>query len=223
MGIYDVPKADLVESIAKELKNSKDIQPPAWSPFVKTGIFKERLPKREDWWHVRAAGMLIKVSKLGPIGVSKLRTLYGGRKHRGVASEHFYRGSGSIARKILQQLEKAGLIAKGQKGVHKGRLVTPKGLSLLGKTSNVIMKEKGIVIKPVPKHAELKPLAVPGEAKPKRAPRKARAKQSLSGHLGPSSEKETIAVKEQAGSTEKKETEKPVMELKQTEPPAEQK
>lgn len=185
MGIYDVPKAELVENVSRELKSVKEIQPPSWTDFVKTGVFKERQPTREDWWHVRTASVLLKVLNRGPIGVSKLRNLYGGRKNRGVASEHFFKGSGNIARKILQQLEKAGLVAKGQKGVHKGRIITPKGLSLLGKTSNVLMKEKGIVIKPLPKEEpkvkaqpkveeskSAESVALEQKPKAKRAPRK---------------------------------------------------
>ncbi|MFH1510660.1 MAG: 40S ribosomal protein S19, partial [Candidatus Woesearchaeota archaeon] len=70
-----------------------------------------------------------------PIGVSKLTTLYGGKKNKGVKPEHFYKAGGNIIRKILQGLEKAQLVKQVQIGVHKGRLVTPKGKSLVDKAA----------------------------------------------------------------------------------------
>ena len=58
-------------------------------------------------------------------------TYYGQKKNRGVKPEHFYKGSGKIVRVILQQLELEGLIKKVEKGIHKGKIITPKGQSLL--------------------------------------------------------------------------------------------
>jgi len=122
---------ELIEKLAEKLKAMPEIKPPEWAAFVKTGHFKERPPVSREWWFVRAASVLNSVKKKGPVGVSKLRTRYGGKKNRGVAQEHFYRGSGSIIRKALQQLEKAGLIKQTEKGVHKGRVLTGKGQSLI--------------------------------------------------------------------------------------------
>ncbi len=155
MGIHDVPKDELIERTAEELKKINEIKPPEWAAFVKTGAHKERPPVREDWWYVRTASVLRKLTVYGLIGVSKLRTKYGGRKNRGVKPEKFYKGSGNIIRKILQQLEKAGLAKKSEKGIHKGRVITPKGASLLEKVSSEIMKEKGIILPKLPKE-ELK-------------------------------------------------------------------
>ena len=83
---------------------------------------------------MRTASVLTPIKAKGPIGVSKLRRKYGGKKNRGVKEEHSYKGSGSIIRKCLQQLEKAGLIKQMEKGVHKGRILTTKGQSLIDKT-----------------------------------------------------------------------------------------
>ena len=74
-----------------------------------------------------------KVSLRGPIGVAKLRSMYGTKKNRGVRPERFYKGSGKIVRVILQQLEAEGLVKKVEKGVHKGKIITPKGQSFLDK------------------------------------------------------------------------------------------
>ncbi len=131
--VYDVDATALITAAAKELKEQKIIQPPAWAPFVKTGMFKERPPVDADWVYLRAASVLRTVYCMGPIGVSKLRKKYGGKKNRGVGKEHSYMGAGNILRKILQQYEKAGFVKHVQKGVHKGRIVTPKGISFLDK------------------------------------------------------------------------------------------
>ena len=71
------------------------------------------------------------MAKLGPVGVSKLTVKYGGKPNRGHKPGRFRRGSGSIARKILQQLEKAELVRQTSKGVHKGRVITKKAAEML--------------------------------------------------------------------------------------------
>ncbi|MBI2144858.1 30S ribosomal protein S19e [Candidatus Woesearchaeota archaeon] len=121
----------LIDFLAEELKSVQQIKAPAWAPFVKTGMHKERPPARKDWWHIRVASVLRTVANLGPVGTSKLRTRYGGKHSRGFKSERFAPGSGSIIRKALQQLEKAGLVKQAAKGVHKGRVITEKASALL--------------------------------------------------------------------------------------------
>src|SRR3989344_8301861 len=131
--IYDKDTNELIAKASEELK--KVIKAPEWAQFVKTGVHKERPPVEKDWFYKRAAAILRSVYIKGPIGTNKLRIKYGGRKNRGYAPEKFYRGSGNIIRKALQQLEEAGLIKKAEKGVHKGRIITPKGKSFLDKLS----------------------------------------------------------------------------------------
>nr|MCK4930460.1 30S ribosomal protein S19e [Nanoarchaeota archaeon] len=148
-----VSKQELVSALAQELKSL--LKKPEWADFVKTGMHKERPPMNHDWWYARAGSILLKVKRLGPIGVSKLRTKYGGKKNRGVKPERFYRGSGSIIRKLLQQLESAGLLKQEAKGRHKGRVLTPKAYSLIAKSAKAVDKPKPKVSiekpKPVPK------------------------------------------------------------------------
>jgi len=103
---------------------------------------RERLPDDEDWWYYRAAAILRSVAKLGPVGTQKLRTKYGGKKNRGHKPERFARASGSVIRKIMQQLEKSGLLKQTEKGVHKGRVLTPKGTSFLDKIAINLSKAK---------------------------------------------------------------------------------
>jgi len=136
--VYDVPASKLIERVAEELKKMPEIKPPEWAKFVKTGIHKERAPEQPDWWYIRCASILRKVYIYGPIGINRLRVAYGGRQKRGFAPEHFRRGSGSIIRKALQQLEKAGLIEKTNR---EGRVISRKGRSFLDHIAYDIFKE----------------------------------------------------------------------------------
>ena len=140
--ILSVNPNELVNKAAEELEKQKLVEPLDWSKFVKTGHHKDRLPDSENWWFYRAAAILRSIARLGPVGTQKLRTKYGGKKNRGHKPEHVYKASGSIIRKILQQLEKSELIKQTEKGVHKGRVLTPKGTSLLDKIAVQIAKQQ---------------------------------------------------------------------------------
>ena len=133
--VFDVPADLLIEKVAEEFKNNDKINSPAWSNFVKTGVHKERKPESADWWYVRTASIIRRVYIDGPVGVMSLRTFYGGKKDRGVRPEVFRKGSGSIIRTALHQLEDAGLVEK----VEGGRVVTPAGRSFLDKMSGEII------------------------------------------------------------------------------------
>lgn len=179
--IYDVSPNELIERAAVELAKMPEIAPPEWAKFVKTGHFRQRPPAREDWWYMRSAAVLRSVYKLGPIGVEKLRTKYGGKKDRGHKPAKFFRASGNILRKVLQQLETAQLVKQATVGVHKGRVITPKGRSLLDKLATEIagpkadkpswaLKRRIIKKKPTEKPKK------PAEKKEKPAPKKPEVK-----------------------------------------------
>ena len=135
--VYDVPADSLISEVAKELSENKKIAPPEWSVFVKTGVHKERRPDEADWWYVRCASLLRRVYMDGPVGINSLRSYYGGKKDRGTSPEKFRRGSGSIVRGALHQLEDAGLVEK----IDEGRRVTPEGRCFLDKASHKIKKD----------------------------------------------------------------------------------
>lgn len=136
---YDVPADVLIQRLSMYIKeNIKEIQPPEWSGYVKTGSHAERVPQNPDWWYVRSASLLRKLYTKGPIGVSKLRKEYGGRKRRGMKPSHFRKAGGNIIRTSLQQLEQAGLV---QKNSNQGRIVTGKGRSLLDAMATQIKRE----------------------------------------------------------------------------------
>jgi small subunit ribosomal protein S19e len=119
----------LVEKLAVELEKMAEFKPPEWAKFVKTGVCKERPPSQKNWWYIRSASILRKISvSEDGLGTSRLRKVYGSRKNRGHKPERKKLASGSIIREMLQQLEAAGLV-KNQKG--KGRKVTAKGNTFL--------------------------------------------------------------------------------------------
>ena len=118
-----------IQKLKEELKKFNEISPPQWSFFVKSSSHKERPPEQPDFWYIRSASILRRIYLDGPVGVERLRSYYGGKKKHKVSRSHFRKASGSIIRKILQQLEKAGLVEK----VKKGRKITPRGMSLLSK------------------------------------------------------------------------------------------
>lgn len=180
--IYDVNPNDLIEKVAKELE--KELKAPEWTPFVKTGVHKQRPPTRDDWWYVRAAAVLRTIERMGPIGTSKLRAKYGGKEDRGHKTEHTFKGSGSVIRKILQELDRTGLTRQAEVGVHKGRVITPKGVSLMAKVASElpehVRKEKQLQVADERPRAEHQPMQqkprpqqpqVPQNDKPKPAPK----------------------------------------------------
>ncbi len=138
--MFDVHPNKLIPRIAEELKKDSNIHPPRWAEFVKTGAHAERPPVDPDWWFVRCASVLRTLKTRGPIGVSKLRVKYGGKRNRGMKPEEFRKASGNIIRKVLQQLEKGGYAKSVEKSQKKGRIITPKGVALLDKTAAKILK-----------------------------------------------------------------------------------
>lgn len=151
--IYTVDQQKLVLAVAEELK--KHIEMPEWALFAKTGSHRETLPRNADWWYIRAASVLRYCNMKGPVGVSKLRTKYGGRKNRGVAPDKFVLASGKVIRVILQQLEAAKLLKQDIVGNHKGRVATPAGTSLLVKAAKSLGNNKSVKAEK-PKAAEKK-------------------------------------------------------------------
>ncbi|MEM5874292.1 MAG: 30S ribosomal protein S19e, partial [Acidilobaceae archaeon] len=135
-----VPANLLIKRVAVLLKEKyPQIKPPYWAYFAKTGPHKTRPPQDSEWWYLRAASILRKLYKAEePVGVGAFRIIYGGRQRRGTAPPHFRPSGGSAIRKLLQQLESAGLVSKvpGQ-----GRKLTPAGRSLLDNVAREIATE----------------------------------------------------------------------------------
>ncbi|MDI6888396.1 MAG: 30S ribosomal protein S19e [Methanocellales archaeon] len=141
--VYDVPASELINKVAQRLKKDKKVMPPEWTSYVKTGTHKELSPLNEDWWCTRCASILRRIYIDGPVGVERLRSFYGGRKSRGSKPERFVKGSGSIIREAVQQLEKAGYVRNAKKG----RVVSPAGQSFLDNVADEVKKE---LVKEIP-------------------------------------------------------------------------
>jgi small subunit ribosomal protein S19e len=125
--LYDIPANKLIELAATKLKSDERFTPPEWASCVKTGMHREHPPQNDDWWYVRCAALLRRIAMDGPVGTQRLRSVYGGKTDNSSKPERFVKGSGSIIRKAMQQLESAGFV----KTTPKGREISSQGRSFL--------------------------------------------------------------------------------------------
>ncbi|MCX8167165.1 MAG: 30S ribosomal protein S19e [Candidatus Micrarchaeota archaeon] len=130
----DVKPALLINKVKEKLK--EEIQMPEYVKFVKSGAHAERVPEQKDFWYIRCASILYQIYRRSIVGVNRLRRHYGGRKIRGVKPEKHYPASGSIIRRAMVALEKAGYIKKTENG----RVLTPKGQKLLDSYAKELRK-----------------------------------------------------------------------------------
>ena len=137
--LYDVPAEDLIEAVAEKLES--DLEEPDWLEFTKTGTGRELPPEQENFWSHRAASLLRKVAIDGPVGVERLRTVYGdsakGTSRYRVRPNHKREGSGNVIRTALQQLEEAGYVETSE---GRGRTVTGEGRALLDDTASEVLE-----------------------------------------------------------------------------------
>lgn len=124
----DADAEKVISSLAAMLEKTENVKMPEWAATVKTGTDRERPPTQDNWWFLRAASILRKLSVGQAAGVSRLRKVYGGRKNMGHKPEHKRKASGSVIRKVFQQLEAEGLVEM-KKG--KGRIITKKGAAFV--------------------------------------------------------------------------------------------
>merc|ERR1712070_217596 len=125
INVRDVASSDFVIAYAAHLKRIGKIEVPKWADLVKTASFKELGPYDPDWYYIRAAAIARRIYLRGGTGVGALKKVFGGRKMRGTRHEIFSKGSGSIARHALKQLELLKIIEKVPDG--KGRRITAQG------------------------------------------------------------------------------------------------
>jgi len=133
----DVGANKLIEVVAKKLEDMK-IEKPEFVSYVKSGSHAERPPSQDNFWYIRCASVMRHTFSQGKVGVNKMRRHYGGNKNGGVKPEHHKMAGGSILRKALQSLEKAGLMKKDKTG----RVLTPEGERLLNQCAKDISKSQ---------------------------------------------------------------------------------
>ena len=142
MTIKDAPINKLIEEVASRLEKDKDFKSPAWTPFVKTGVSRERPPTQKNWWYLRSASILRKIYLKPGLGVNRLRKVYGGKKNMGAEPQHVRQGSGAVIRKSIQYLETAGYLKaeKNEKGKTNKRVLSEKGRELLQQAAAIVQK-----------------------------------------------------------------------------------
>ena len=133
--VYDVPATVFVVKAGQKLKETGKVLAPEWVADVKTGSHRQLPPTQPDWFYTRCASILRRIYMDGPVGVQRLRSLYGGSKNRGVKPDRHERSGGSVIREALQQMEKAGYV----KTVKGGRIVTAQGMAFLDKVATEIV------------------------------------------------------------------------------------
>jgi len=111
--------------LTSRLNITGKLEVPAWVDIVKTASFKELAPYDPDWFYVRAAAVARHIYLRKSVGVGALRKLHGGRKNRGTRPGRHFEGSGSVERKVLQALEKIGVLEVNKKAG--GRSITKSG------------------------------------------------------------------------------------------------
>ncbi len=136
--VFDVPAKELIQAVAKKLEHDNAIEVPTANIYSRTGVDKENPPTEKNWWYIRCASILRKIYINNVIGVEHLRAEYGGKQDRGSKPYKAKSGSGSIIRRAVQQLEKAGYVSK-IKG--RGRILTSKGRSFLDNISSDVIKD----------------------------------------------------------------------------------
>jgi small subunit ribosomal protein S19e len=136
---HNIPAPIYIQQLAKYIKDNIDqVQPPPWANIAKTSSHAQRQPDDPDWWFTRAASILRKIYIHGPIGTQHLRADYGGRKGTHAIREHARKGGGSNIRKIMQQLESAGLIETDK---NRGRTISREGRRALDKLAGDIQEQ----------------------------------------------------------------------------------
>ncbi|KAL7791874.1 ribosomal protein S19e domain-containing protein [Trichoderma ceciliae] len=130
-----------ITAYAAFLKRQGKLPIPGWVDTVKTGPAKELPPQDIDWFYVRAASVARHVYLRKTVGVGRLRKVHGTAKNRGNRPSHHVDASGSVDRKVLQALEKIGVVEQDEdKG---GRRITQSGQRDLDRIAQTTAEAEG--------------------------------------------------------------------------------
>lgn len=129
-----------------QLIRHTDARLSGWVDTVKTSHSNELPPQSADWFYVRAAAVARHVYLRKSVGVGRLAKVHGSTKNRGSRPNHHVDASRSIDRKVLQSLEKIGIVEKldddeetsGGKG---GRRITQAGMRDLDRIAMTAVEE----------------------------------------------------------------------------------
>ncbi|TNY24442.1 ribosomal protein S19e-domain-containing protein [Rhodotorula diobovata] len=138
--VRDVTAEAFIAAYSSHLKRSGKLEIPVWVDVVKTGTGKELAPYDQDWFYIRAAAVARHIYLRKHVGVGALAKLHGGSVNRGQRPSHHADGSRSVERKVLQALEKIGVLehdtARG------GRRITIDGQRDLDRIASAIVEEQ---------------------------------------------------------------------------------
>ncbi|KXN67453.1 40S ribosomal protein S19-A [Conidiobolus coronatus NRRL 28638] len=137
--VRDIGHQEFIAAYAAHLKRSAKIEVPAWVDLVKTATHKELAPYDPNWWYVRAAAVARHIYLRPGVGVGHLRRRAGTSKNRGTRPSHHADATGSVPRKVLQALEKIGILEQDQNG---GRRITRAGQRELDQIAVQVAKSK---------------------------------------------------------------------------------
>jgi small subunit ribosomal protein S19e len=135
--VKDVSAQSFVKAYSAYLKRTGRLEVPKWVDLVKTGTNRELAPYDPDWFYVRAASIARHVYLRKGTGVGGLKKKYGGAIDRGTRPSHHRDSSGSIARKVMQALEKISVLEMDPKG---GRKISPDGQKDLDRIAQQIVE-----------------------------------------------------------------------------------
>ncbi|KAJ6144405.1 40S ribosomal protein S19 [Penicillium chermesinum] len=122
------------------LKRQGKLPIPGWVDTVKTSASNELPPQDADWYYVRAAAVARHIYMRKTVGVGRLRKAHGSTKNRGARPAHHVDASGSVDRKVMQSLEKIGVLEiDEEKG---GRRITQSGQRDLDRIAKTTVDEE---------------------------------------------------------------------------------
>jgi small subunit ribosomal protein S19e len=141
--VKDVSAQAFVKAYSAYLKRTGRLEVPKWVDLVKTGTNRELAPYDADWFYVRAASVARHVYLRKGTGVGGLKKKYGGSIDRGTRPSHHRDSSGSVARKVMQSLEKISVLELDPNG---GRKISPDGQKDLDRIAQQIVEAGGAAI-----------------------------------------------------------------------------
>lgn len=123
--VKDVPAQKFIDAYAAFLQRQGKLEIPGWVELVKTSAGNELPPQdAEGWFYKRSASIARHIYIRKDVGVGRLNKVYGGAINRGSRPCHHKDASGSVNRKVVQALEKLGLLEQTENG---GRRISENG------------------------------------------------------------------------------------------------
>ncbi|KAI9659113.1 MAG: 40S ribosomal protein S19 [Bathelium mastoideum] len=139
VNVRDVPADKFIDAYAAFLKRQGKLPIPGWVDTVKTSHAKELPPQNIDWYYIRAASIARHIYMRKTVGVGRLRKVHGCQKNRGSRPSHHVDASGSVDRKVMQSLEKIGVLEQDEdKG---GRRITQSGQRDLDRIAQMTLEQ----------------------------------------------------------------------------------